>query len=102
MKMERQDLASALLGERSGGFQAGDVGGFLPRVPRDQVKQEPGQGSLQQWEAQWQEFLKVVEAPHPQRAGSPWPEVPPPWDNARAFLASFEQVAGACRWPQEV
>ncbi|KAJ7303235.1 hypothetical protein JRQ81_012171 [Phrynocephalus forsythii] len=75
MKMECQDLASALLGERSGGFQEGDVGGFLPRVPREQVKQEPGQGSLQQWEAQWQEFLKAVEAPHPQRAGSPWPEV---------------------------
>ncbi|KAF7237312.1 hypothetical protein EYD10_15973 [Varanus komodoensis] len=31
----------------------------------------------------------------------PWPEEPTPWDDAEAFLASFEQVAKACRWPRE-
>uniref|UniRef100_A0ABM5FV13 Zinc finger protein 420-like n=1 Tax=Pogona vitticeps TaxID=103695 RepID=A0ABM5FV13_9SAUR len=108
MKMEHHHLASPLFGERSEGrrkafhgFQAGDVGELLQRMPREQVKQEPGEGSLQQWEAQWQEFLKTVEVPQPQWAGSPPPKEPPPWDNTKAFLASFEQVAEACQWPRE-
>ncbi|XP_048347310.1 zinc finger and SCAN domain-containing protein 30-like [Sphaerodactylus townsendi] len=29
------------------------------------------------------------------------PEKSTPWDDAKAFLASFEQVAEACQWPQE-
>ncbi|XP_053145989.1 tigger transposable element-derived protein 1-like [Hemicordylus capensis] len=66
-----------------------------------QVKQEPEEQLSQRWEAQWQELLKTVESPHagwgvPQRA-----EEPTPWDDTKAFLASFEQVAEACRWPRE-
>ncbi|KAH0630596.1 hypothetical protein JD844_013806 [Phrynosoma platyrhinos] len=67
---------------------------ILPRRPAE-VKQEPDEGSLQQWEAQWQDFLKTVESPH-----STW-GTPKPWDDAQAFLASFEQVAEACQWPKE-
>ena len=29
------------------------------------------------------------------------PEKTSPWEDAKAFLASFEQVAEACRWPPE-
>ncbi|CAI5768568.1 finger and SCAN domain-containing 31-like isoform X1 [Podarcis lilfordi] len=72
---------------------------FLQRKPGEEIKQESRDGLLQQWEAQWQEFLKTVEASQP---GPPQPpEEPTPWDDAKAFLASFEQVAEACRWPRE-
>ncbi|XP_066473014.1 SCAN domain-containing protein 3-like [Tiliqua scincoides] len=47
----------------------------------------------QRWEAQWQQFLHSAW-------GSPPVPDPTPWDDAKAFLASFEQVAEACRWPR--
>ncbi|XP_015276468.1 PREDICTED: uncharacterized protein LOC107118614 [Gekko japonicus] len=74
---------------------------FKRRLAVDQVKQEPCEGLLQQWDAQWQEFLKTVEAPDLGWGVAPFPEEPAPWDDAKAFLASFEQVAEACRWPRE-
>ncbi|XP_042306429.1 zinc finger protein with KRAB and SCAN domains 8-like isoform X2 [Sceloporus undulatus] len=63
-------------------------------------KGSPGKGMQQHWEAQWQEFLKTLQPIH-----SKW-ETPviaesAPWEDAKAFLASFEQVAKACRWPRE-
>ncbi|XP_062978645.1 zinc finger protein 397-like isoform X1 [Elgaria multicarinata webbii] len=80
-------------------LQAGTVGEFLQMRPGEEVKQEPDEGSLQQWETQWQEFLKTVESPH---SGWGSPRLPEePWEDAKAFLASFEQVAEACRWPKE-
>ncbi|XP_063147292.1 zinc finger protein 397-like [Candoia aspera] len=72
-------------------------GESLPRRTGREVKQEPDEGSLQQWEAQWREFLKMVETPCP---GSSKPSADP-WENSLAFLGSFEQVAKACRWPEE-
>ncbi|XP_077186658.1 uncharacterized protein LOC143834030 isoform X2 [Paroedura picta] len=30
-----------------------------------------------------------------------WGKDPGPWEDAKAFLASFEQVAQACQWPRE-
>ncbi|XP_048346186.1 zinc finger protein 26-like [Sphaerodactylus townsendi] len=74
---------------------------FVPRIPVDLVKQEPCEGLLQQWDAQWQEFLKTVEAPDSSGGIAPFPEEPAPWDDTKAFLASFEQVAKACRWPRK-
>ncbi|XP_070792469.1 zinc finger and SCAN domain-containing protein 22-like [Pituophis catenifer annectens] len=68
-----------------------------PRKMGREIKQEPDEGSLQQWEAQWREFLKTVETPC---SGSSKPPVDP-WENSLAFLDSFEQVARACRWPKE-
>nr|XP_056721096.1 zinc finger and SCAN domain-containing protein 12-like [Euleptes europaea] len=65
--------------------------------------QQAGEGSLSlaHWEAQWQQFLRTLENPH-----SPWgiprlPDKPSHWEDAKAFLASFEQVAEACQWPQK-
>ncbi|XP_061469497.1 uncharacterized protein LOC133378898 [Rhineura floridana] len=108
MKMEEQDLMGSALGKRAEEkgkalhvLQAGSIGEYLKRRPREQVKQEPGEGSLQLWEAQWREFLKTVESPEAHWANPPLPEEPTPWDDAKAFLASFEQVAKSCRWPQE-
>ncbi|XP_029139701.1 zinc finger protein 24-like [Protobothrops mucrosquamatus] len=53
-----------------------------------QVKEEPGEGLLPHGEAQWE-------------VGPTMPKEPWPWDNVKAFLGSFEQVAQACQWPTE-
>ncbi|XP_060094643.1 zinc finger and SCAN domain-containing protein 12-like [Heteronotia binoei] len=76
-------------------------GSILQRLPVREVKQEPCEGQLQHWETQLQEFLKTVEAPQSGWRGSPLPKEPTPWDDAQAFLASFEQVAKACQWPKD-
>ncbi|XP_054832550.1 uncharacterized protein LOC129327822 [Eublepharis macularius] len=83
-------------------IQAGSIKEFLQRRPAQQLKKESTEALLQHWETQWQEFLKTVESPH-----SNWgiPQLlmePTPWDDTKAFLASFEQVARACQWPKEV
>ncbi|XP_053234803.1 uncharacterized protein LOC128408806 [Podarcis raffonei] len=82
-------------------LQAGNIREFLRRMPGDQIKQEPSESSLELWEVQWQEFLKTVESPHPDWGVPGFPEKSSPWDDGKAFLASFEQVAQACRWPRE-
>ncbi|XP_048345309.1 zinc finger and SCAN domain-containing protein 31-like [Sphaerodactylus townsendi] len=74
---------------------------FLQRLPVSQVKQEPDEGLLQHWEIQWQEFLKTIESPHSDWGFLQLPEEPSHWDDAKGFLASFEQVAKACQWPKE-
>ncbi|XP_032997910.1 zinc finger protein 445-like [Lacerta agilis] len=100
MKMEEQDPAGK--GTRRNdpwALQPETVGEFLPRTLGEEIKQEPDEGSLQQWEAQWQEFLKTVESPP---SGWVSPNLPEDaWEDTKAFLASFEQVAKACRWPKE-
>nr|XP_034963210.1 zinc finger and SCAN domain-containing protein 2-like isoform X2 [Zootoca vivipara] len=60
------------------------------------VKEEPQENSTQLWETQWQQYLNTVEL-CPLGA----PQEPTPWDDAPTFLASFEQVAEAYRWPKE-
>nr|XP_016847373.1 PREDICTED: zinc finger protein with KRAB and SCAN domains 1 isoform X1 [Anolis carolinensis] len=60
----------------------------------------PGERMEQRWEAQWQEFLKTLQSPSWACESLP-PAEETPWDEAKAFLASFEQVAKACRWPKE-
>nr|XP_034963727.1 zinc finger and SCAN domain-containing protein 32-like isoform X1 [Zootoca vivipara] len=104
MKMEEQELAGPTSAEGKGKalhvLQARGVGEFLQRRPRGAVKQEPAEDSLHHWEAQWREFLRTVETPKEVCwASPPPPEEPSPWDDTKAFLASFEQVAEACRWP---
>ncbi|XP_062829479.1 zinc finger protein 436-like [Anolis carolinensis] len=103
MKMEtREALTSTIPGQVSrevrGSCHVGMMEAFLQRRPTE-VKQELDKDSLQRWETQWQEFLKSVEGPHPNWGTSQSREEP--WDDAKAFLASFEQVAQACRWPKE-
>ncbi|XP_062978703.1 zinc finger and SCAN domain-containing protein 21-like isoform X2 [Elgaria multicarinata webbii] len=108
MKMEEQSQIGPKLVEGSEGarkaphvIQRGCIREFLQKMPVQQVKQEASEGILQRWEVQWQEFLKEVESPHTGWGAAQLPEEPTPWDNAKAFLVSFEQVAQACRWPKE-
>ncbi|XP_034267925.1 zinc finger protein with KRAB and SCAN domains 1-like [Pantherophis guttatus] len=53
----------------------------------------------QRWETQWQEFLRTLQ-PNQPGAGNPIPSEASPWEDPKAFLASFEQVGQACRWPR--
>ncbi|XP_066471618.1 zinc finger and SCAN domain-containing protein 30-like [Tiliqua scincoides] len=64
-----------------------------------QGQEEPGRGMQQCWEAQWQQFLQTLQDSQPAWGSSQQSEATP-WDDAKAFLASFEQVAAACRWPR--
>ncbi|XP_060616386.2 zinc finger and SCAN domain-containing protein 30-like isoform X1 [Anolis sagrei] len=103
MKMETQkDIIGHIPGqvprEERWSCHVGTTEAFLQRRSTE-VKQELDKDLLQQWETQWQEFLKSVEGPHPNWGASESREEP--WDDAKAFLASFEQVAQACRWPKE-
>ncbi|XP_032998174.1 zinc finger and SCAN domain-containing protein 21-like [Lacerta agilis] len=88
-------------GKSSTVLSEGRIGGFVQRAPAQQVKQEPGDVLHQQWESQWQDFLKMVESQQSQWRTAPLPEEPSPWDDTKSFLASFEKVAEACRWPKE-
>ncbi|KAK9405639.1 zinc finger protein [Crotalus adamanteus] len=53
----------------------------------------------QRWETQWQEFLRTLQPGQP-GVGDSVPSEASPWEDPKAFLASFEQVAQACRWPR--
>nr|XP_008103990.1 PREDICTED: zinc finger protein with KRAB and SCAN domains 7 isoform X3 [Anolis carolinensis] len=64
------------------------------------ISQEGKEGMQQRWEAQWQEFLKTLQPIHTSEEDPAVLEAAP-WDDTKAFLASFEQVAKACRWPRE-
>ncbi|XP_015281207.1 PREDICTED: zinc finger protein 665-like [Gekko japonicus] len=79
----------------------GTIGELQMVAAPKQMKREPEEGLQQRWEAQWQEFLRMLQAPD-SRWGNPRVATgPTPWEDAKAFLASFEQVASACRWPHD-
>ncbi|XP_013914140.1 PREDICTED: uncharacterized protein LOC106542825 [Thamnophis sirtalis] len=75
-------------------FVPGEFPGFLASK---QIKRDPEGGQDQDWEGQGQqESLKSRHLPHSvgrQRNFDPW-------DDAKSFLISFEQVAEACQWPK--
>ncbi|XP_062978575.1 zinc finger protein 135-like [Elgaria multicarinata webbii] len=76
---------------------------YMTRQPGWGVSQvgkgEPSKEMQQRWEAQWQEFLKTLQSPYLAWGNLQLSETTP-WDDAKAFLASFEQVAEACHWPR--
>nr|XP_020671072.1 zinc finger protein 397-like [Pogona vitticeps] len=87
----------------AGGVQPEDTRkrpGWGPSWEPVQGKWEPVQGMQEHWEAQWQEFLRTLQPIHT-KWDPPVLSARDPWEDTRAFLASFEQVATACRWPKE-
>ncbi|XP_070795161.1 zinc finger and SCAN domain-containing protein 31-like [Pituophis catenifer annectens] len=92
-----EEVGSPLLRSVPSGF----TGHHLPRTRSFWVKEEAREGATRCWEAQLQMFLKKIESPFSTWRSAPLAEVPTPWDNAKAFLDSFEQVAKACQWPRE-
>ncbi|XP_060094636.1 zinc finger protein 397-like [Heteronotia binoei] len=77
------------------------ISGPLGTAALHHMKEELERGLAQLWEVQLQEFLKTVEVPQTGCGVPQLPEESTPWDDAKAFLASFEQVAKACQWPKE-
>ncbi|XP_053147498.1 zinc finger and SCAN domain-containing protein 31-like [Hemicordylus capensis] len=77
-------------------LHVGSIGELQTVTSLENIKKEPEEGLQELWEAQWQEFLRTLQTLH-----SGLPEEPTPWDDTKAFLASFEQVASACRWPRD-
>ncbi|XP_053147478.1 zinc finger protein 397-like isoform X2 [Hemicordylus capensis] len=65
------------------------------------IKKEPEEELQELWEAQWQEFLRTLQAPYSGLANPQMSKEPTPWEDAKTFLASFEQVASACWWPRD-
>ncbi|XP_042306659.1 zinc finger and SCAN domain-containing protein 31-like [Sceloporus undulatus] len=79
VKMEEKVLACTkpAEGARKGprGIPAEGAREFLRLMTPQQIKQEPDEGLAQRWEAQWQEFLKVVQSPHTGWGNSSLPEL---------------------------
>ncbi|XP_062977839.1 zinc finger and SCAN domain-containing protein 31-like [Elgaria multicarinata webbii] len=63
------------------------------------VKQETVEVLSHHWETRWQE--EITQSPDRGSRNLQTSEIPGPWDDAKAFLASFEQLAAACRWPRD-
>uniref|UniRef100_A0A6J0VAZ4 Zinc finger protein 436-like n=1 Tax=Pogona vitticeps TaxID=103695 RepID=A0A6J0VAZ4_9SAUR len=61
---------------------------------------DPPKGLQDHWEARSHEILETPEPIHPGEE-SPTASDSDPWDDPKAFLASFERVAKACQWPRE-
>ncbi|XP_060093842.1 zinc finger and SCAN domain-containing protein 29-like isoform X2 [Heteronotia binoei] len=53
-------------------------------------------GEERLWKVQSQDFLGRMDSPH-----TGWGKERSPWDDAKAFLVSFEQVAKACQWSRK-
>ncbi|XP_025028990.1 zinc finger protein 3-like [Python bivittatus] len=66
----------------------------------ERSKRDPFVGMEERWETQWRQFLKTLQPVHPGEGKLKMSEASP-WEDPKAFLASFEQVAQACRWPRE-
>ncbi|KAG8127509.1 hypothetical protein E2320_014473 [Naja naja] len=87
-------------------------GGKLPGATQSESEQQPEWASSQKnqndpfcgvaesWEIQWQRFLQTSQ-PTPNGWKNPMRSEDSPWENPKAFLLSFEQVAEACHWPRE-
>ncbi|KAK9409264.1 SCAND3: SCAN domain-containing protein 3 [Crotalus adamanteus] len=82
-------------------IQSVSNGGFATRTIPHQVKKEPKDYLAYYWEAQWQEFLQTVEFSSSELKILQLSEASTPWNDTKAFLVSFKQVAKACKWPKE-
>nr|XP_056723353.1 zinc finger protein 397-like [Euleptes europaea] len=82
-------------------LHVGSIGELETAASPHLIKREPEEGTQQRWEAQWQEFLGTLQAPHSEGGNTQMCEEPTLWEDAKAFLASFEQVALTCRWPRD-
>ncbi|XP_060094194.1 zinc finger and SCAN domain-containing protein 16-like [Heteronotia binoei] len=78
--------------EDPGATQVGNAGLLLR-----EVQPRPYEKSLQCWELEFQEFLEAEDCPWEDRLQGGLS----PWENTEVFLASFQQVALACRWPRK-
>ncbi|XP_026542894.1 SCAN domain-containing protein 3-like [Notechis scutatus] len=76
-------------------FIPGELPGCLASK---QIKRDPEGEQAKDWESPGQESLKVRRLSLSHSIGRQ--RNSDPWDDAKIFLISFEQVAEACRWPK--
>ncbi|XP_053147528.1 zinc finger and SCAN domain-containing protein 16-like [Hemicordylus capensis] len=105
IKMEKRDSdgldkrkKSETGGRDSSVFQTGTVRELLSGMASKPIKQEPEEELQQRWEAQWQEFLRTMQAPC---SGWKHTQLPQPVsrESPKAFQASFKGIADASWWP---
>ncbi|XP_060095044.1 zinc finger and SCAN domain-containing protein 31-like isoform X1 [Heteronotia binoei] len=111
VKMEEKNPSCSrpVEGARRGprGVQAGSTKDLLRRVTPTQIKQEPDEGLAQRWEAQWQEFLKVVQSPQSGWGNPQLPELmvfgdPKGFQAARGMTQQAFGRGGAWKVKEEV
>ncbi|XP_053149305.1 zinc finger protein with KRAB and SCAN domains 7-like [Hemicordylus capensis] len=107
MKREPEEPAGLRLetglegtGGVSSATQAEAAGHHLSWAKPQEIKQEPEEGlSSQQWEVQWQEFLKTVQTPCSGEGISQLPETVP-WGETTS-LPPCEEASAPGRWTRE-
>ncbi|XP_032997962.1 zinc finger and SCAN domain-containing protein 31-like [Lacerta agilis] len=106
IKMERAELARLApemeleeAGGSSPALQNGTEGPWLSWTEPRGIKEEPEEElSSRQWEAQWQEFLRTVQAPHSGGEGSPQLPGNGAWGELKPSGSSFEGAAVPSQW----
>nr|XP_020634876.1 SCAN domain-containing protein 1-like [Pogona vitticeps] len=106
MMEEEEDLGRAEEGKRREVGPRGDhavqsesEGELRAEMALKPIKQEPEEEERQQrWEAQWQEFLKSLQAPY---LGRKYPQPPPSrlGEGPTALQSPFQGTAQAAPWP---
>ncbi|CAI5768667.1 finger and SCAN domain-containing 31-like [Podarcis lilfordi] len=103
IKMEQAELAR-LAPEMApeGTVCLGGTEGLRPSWTEPQrIKEEPEEElSSRQWEAQWQEFLRTVQAPHSGGEGSPQLSGDGAWGEVKPSGSSFEGAAVPRQWAE--
>lgn len=100
IKMEEQDSAGP--GEGVQGAAPPDIGRireFLSREGSQHVKQEPEEGPSRNWDVQFQEFLKTLQA---SQSGEESPQRPElrEWSNPKPSPVSSGGATEASKWPR--
>lgn len=100
--MEKQDPSGPESGEKLEGrdlhvVQGETIQELLTGAAPQQIKEEPDEGLEQGWEAQWQEFLKVIKSPHPEWRHSQLPHSLSE-TNLKLIPASYKGTADASQW----
>ncbi|XP_048345154.1 zinc finger protein 3-like [Sphaerodactylus townsendi] len=72
---------------------------LLSSTVEQQVKPEPVEGLQQDWESQWQEFLKTMQASDSQWKNPPTPQLQSAEDSEN-IQVSVTEAAHACPWPR--
>ncbi|XP_053234825.1 uncharacterized protein LOC128408828 [Podarcis raffonei] len=103
IKMEQAELAR-LAPEMApeGTVCLGGTEGLHPSQTEPQRIKEESEEELssRQWEAQWQEFLRTVQAPHSGGEGSPQLPGDGVWGEAKPSGSSFEAAAIPSQWAE--
>ncbi|XP_032998178.1 zinc finger protein with KRAB and SCAN domains 8-like isoform X2 [Lacerta agilis] len=99
IKMEEQSWSPEFGDQRSIRPKTGRLKEVLLGEAQQNVKQEPNDDPSRNWDAQLQEFLKMLQDSH---SGEGNPQVPETrdWDNPKVLEVTSEGVTGDHSWPR--